>query len=167
MKDDRLEEGSAEEHGEPVSVDGDAFGGGWDVVKGFGAVAEPVIDGLSCVGEEAEDFGGVESPDLAGFIREPGVHVIDRDGVMGPVGVGSKMVEEKLDHVALAMVWRWFMGKDNQLHRSVRAGRLIGSVHWAKTFLTFTGAGWAEVASAGHCGGLEFTLRVGQGIRPG
>jgi hypothetical protein len=51
------------------------------------------------------------------------------------------VIEEELDHVALAMVWRWFMGENNQLHRSIRGGRLNADLYGAKTFLICSGVG--------------------------
>ena len=140
-----FEKTPAEQHHEPVAIQGRAFAWGGDVVKSGHAVAEPAPDGLRAVAQQQEEFANPQIADVLELLREPGIDMVAVDVKRLPFAgrsfcrtpaIAAKPRQHELHHITLTMVrWRC-VGEDEQLHfvwltqqpRPHRTGHELGGV---------------------------------------
>ncbi len=79
MQDDVLKKWPANEHDEPVAVEGDAFAGRGDVIEIFNAVTEPDPDGLQAIEQDQKNLGSLKLAHVFQVFGEAGVDVITLD----------------------------------------------------------------------------------------
>ena len=113
-----LKKWPAEQHHQPVAIEGDAFAGGGNVIKVFDAVAKPKPDGLQAKPEDKQDFYALKFADIRQPARETGIDVVTfeaermRRARFFFARVAAQAREHELHHVALAVVRRRRVGEN-------------------------------------------------------
>ena len=124
VKNDVLEKRTTQQHYQPISIKRHPFAGCGNVVKVFDSVPESQPNGLGTKPENKEYFSPLKLPDIRKSPRKSGVYMVAINPILMVKGrsgrlfthVTAKSLQHELNHVALAMVWRWRVGKDEQFH---------------------------------------------------
>lgn len=131
MEDQFFVEGPAQGHDQPITKHGGPLARGRDVVKRRDTVPKATPDGLRAIPDHLQHLPDPPFANILQVTGQTGVDVVTRDSVGGGAGEGfaplitAKALEHLLDHIALAVVRRRRMSKDQQFH-----GLQLGSFPW-------------------------------------
>ena len=132
MQDDPAKKRTAKQHHDPVAVKGRMFSGGGNVIHRRDAVTEPAPDRLQAITDQREEFAKTKIADVLQFPGDLGIDVValDAEGrlrrkfaVSAFSPVAAEAGEHELNHVALPMVRRRRMRKDQVSWEHIRMYR--------------------------------------------